>query len=85
MPNSAFTDKTQWSNPTWNPDSWAAGPSPDKENKQNICNIREAIYPSSGGLAEQLLKKVEKAGCGKHAACNDMSIHDDDDDWFAIS
>lgn len=45
-----------------------------KENEQNICNIRETIYPASGGLAENLLKKVEKAGCG----CNDMSIHDDD-------
>ena len=30
----------------------------------NLKNVREAIYPSTGGLVDTLIKKVTKAGLG---------------------
>ena len=42
-----------------------------EENRQNVKNIRDALYPQAGGLVDKMLTSVPKAGLesspsGKH-------------------
>ena len=46
-----------------------------EENRQNVKNIRDALYPQAGGLVDKMLESVPKAGLesspsGKHMIGN---------------